>query len=82
MKPTVSSLSPTSGPVGTKVTVKGSGLTGAVSVSVGSAANGAFNVTDDTTIAYTVPAGAVTGAVSVKTPEGVSVGGPAFTVRP
>ena len=77
--PVLSSLSPTSGPVGTSVTISGTNLSGATSVS--------FNGTNQTTIAsntatslvVAVPAGATTGNVTVTTANGTS-NGISFTV--
>ena len=77
--PVLSSLNPTSGPVGTSVTISGTNLSGATSVS--------FNGTAQTTIAsntasslvVAVPTGATTGNVTVTTPNGTS-NGLTFTV--
>ncbi len=58
----------TSGPVGTSVIILGNGLTGTTSVTFnGTAAS--FTVVSDTEITATVPTGATTGAVVVKTPS-------------
>ena len=64
--PTVTAVSPSSGPTtgGTSVTVTGTSLTGASSVKFGSAAATAFTVNSDTSITATAPAGQV-GAVDV-----------------
>jgi hypothetical protein len=77
--PTVSNLSPTSGPVGSTVIITGTNLTSATVVSFGSTAATSFTVNSATQITATVPAGATTGAVSVTTPGG-TVNGPIFTV--
>ena len=77
--PTLSGLSPASGPVGTLVTLSGTGLTGALSV----AFNGTpaqFTVDGDTKITATVPAGAASGAVNVTTPRGTAVSATPYTV--
>jgi uncharacterized repeat protein (TIGR03803 family) len=59
---------PTSGAAGTKVTILGNNLTGATSVTFnGKAAT--FKVVSSTEITTTVPKGATTGKVSVKTPS-------------
>lgn len=77
--PTLTSLAPTSGPVGTSVLLTGSYLTGATAVSFhGSSAT--FSVNSATQITATVPAGATTGTVSVSTPGGTAVSASAFTV--
>jgi hypothetical protein len=77
--PLISSLSPTSGPLGTSVTLTGTNLTGATGVSFGGTAATTFTVVNGTTITATVPTGAASGAVSVTTPGGTATG-PTFTV--
>lgn len=69
--PTLSSFSPTSGPVGSTVTLTGSGFTGVSSVQFGSL-YAAFNFLSDTQIAVTVPAGVSTSTIKV-TVGGASV---------
>ena len=73
--PSVSSVSPASGPVGggTTVTIEGSGFSGATAVSFGATAATSFNVVSDTEIAATAPA-EVAGTVDVviATPYGNS----------
>jgi hypothetical protein len=62
--PAITGFSPTSGPVGTAVTITGSGFTGASSVRFhGTSAS--FTVNSDTSISATVPSGATTGPISV-----------------
>jgi hypothetical protein len=77
--PTVTSLSPATGPAagGTVVTITGTGFTGATSVKFGSNPGTALTVVSDTEITVTSPAGAV-GAVpvTVTTPAGTSAAGP------
>nr|WP_246670128.1 IPT/TIG domain-containing protein [Bradyrhizobium stylosanthis] len=72
--PTVTSISPTSGPTagGTSVTITGTNFTGATAVSFGGTTAGGFSVVNATTITVTSPAG--TGAVDVRvtTPGGTS----------
>ena len=69
--PTVSSVSPSSGPTagGTPVTIGGSAFTGATAVSFGAAA-ASFTVTNDSQIAATSPAGTGVVDVRVTTPSG------------
>ncbi len=57
--PTVTGVSPTSGPAagGTSVTVTGTNFTGATAVTFGTAPAVSFTVTSDTTITATAPAG-------------------------
>ncbi|HEV7524756.1 MAG TPA: IPT/TIG domain-containing protein, partial [Acidimicrobiia bacterium] len=73
--PTVTSVSPTSGPAagGTSVTITGTGFTGATAVNFGATAATTFTVNNATTITATSPAhsaGAVD--VTVTTPNGTS----------
>jgi Calcineurin-like phosphoesterase len=80
--PAISDFSPLSGPVGTSVTINGSGFTGTTDVmfngtSVGS---GNFTVVSDAKITATVPQGATTGQISVTTPGGTGTSSTAFTV--
>lgn len=72
--PTVTSISPTTGPIagGTVVTITGTGFTGATSVTFGGTA-AVFSVTNATTISATAPAHtAGTVDVLVTTPSGTS----------
>jgi Ca2+-binding RTX toxin-like protein len=76
--PTVTSFDPASGPVGTSVTITGTDLSGATSVTF----NGvAATITSDTAteIVTTVPADATTGPITVTTAGGTVTGG-TFTV--
>ena len=65
--PTVTSVNPSSGPPGggNTVTIAGTGLTGATSVTFGGVAATSFNVVNDTTITAVVPRNTTAGAVSV-----------------
>jgi uncharacterized repeat protein (TIGR03803 family) len=77
--PTIKSISPTSGPVGTLVTITGTGVTGATSVTVdGKAAS--FTQVSSTEITVTVPATAKTGKITVTTAGG-SASSKTFTVN-
>jgi outer membrane protein assembly factor BamB len=80
--PTVGSFTPTSGPVGTAVTINGSHFTGATAVRFSGTATTSFTVVNDTQITTTVPAGATTGAVSVTTAAGTGSSSGVFTVIP
>jgi hypothetical protein len=77
--PTVTSLSPTSGLVGSTVVITGTNFTNASVISFGATVATSFHVDSATQITATVPTGATTGAVKVTTPGG-SVNGPTFTV--
>jgi len=77
--PTLTSLSPASGPVGTSVTLTGTNLTGVTSVSFNGTAASTFLVVSATSLTATVPAGATSGPVAATTGSGTATG-PAFTV--
>jgi len=79
--PKITSFSPTSGPVGTVVKIKGTTFNGATAVSFGSvAADMGSAVVHPSSITVTVPAGAVTGKIYVTTPAGTRHSATAFTV--
>ena len=80
--PTITNISPTSGTVGSQVTITGTGLLGATQVTFGGVQASSFTINSATSITATVPTGAATGKVVVKEPgtSGSSAG--AFTVIP
>jgi hypothetical protein len=78
--PAITSFSPTSGGVGTAMTITGSGFTGATGVAFNGAAAATYAVQSDTQITASVPAGATTGPISVATPGGTATSGASFTV--
>jgi hypothetical protein len=78
--PAVASFTPTSGPVGTSVTITGVNFTGATAVSFNGTSATTFTVVNDTTITATVPSGATTGAISVTTSNGTGTSATSFTV--
>jgi hypothetical protein len=67
--PTVTSFTPTCGPVGTSVTITGTNFTGATSVTFNNV-TATFVVNSATQITATVPATATTGKIKVTTPAG------------
>jgi large repetitive protein len=77
--PTVTAVSPASGPAagGTLVTITGTNFTGATSVSFGGAAATSFTVISATSITAISPAGTGTVDVVVTTPSGSSATSPA-----
>ncbi len=78
--PTLKTFSPASGPVGTEVTITGTGLTQASKVTFnGTVAT--FTVNSDTQITASVPAGATTGKISVTTKGGTVSSSAKFTVN-
>lgn len=73
---------PTSGRVGTSVTILGNGLTGATSVTF-NGAPATFTVISSTEIKTTIPLGATTGAIQVVTSGGGTLNSnPAFQIVP
>ena len=78
-KPTWTSTDPSSGPVGTVVKITGTGFTTASAVSFNGAA-AAFTVQSDTLVTTNVPAGALTGTISVTTLGGTATSATSFTV--
>jgi IPT/TIG domain len=79
--PTITSISPTSGPVGTLVTITGTGLTGVSSVTFGGGVSAtSFTVVSDTKVTATVPSGARNGAITVSGPNGSATSSQSFRV--
>lgn len=79
--PTITSFSPTSGAVGTSISVTGTSLNGATSVSIGGVAASTFSVVGATSVTVTVPASAVTGKITIVTPQGSATSAGNFTVN-
>ena len=80
--PSITSFSPTSGPVGTAVTITGNSFKSATKVTFGGVAATSFQVISDTQVDALVPTGAVTGPVAVTTPGGTGTSATNFTVTP
>ena len=78
--PTITTFSPTSGPVGASVQVTGTGFFGATAVMFNAANATTFTVDSNTQITATVPAGATTGPIKVTTPGGTAASATNFTV--
>jgi concanavalin A-like lectin/glucanase superfamily protein/IPT/TIG domain-containing protein len=79
--PVISGFTPTSGPVGTSVTIAGSNFTGATAVNIGNVAAASFVVNSATQITAAVKSGASTGPITVTTPAGTDTSAPQnFTV--
>ena len=79
--PTITTISPATGPVGTSVTITGTNLTGATAVSFNGTAASSFVVNSATSITAVVAAGTTTGLVSVTTPSGTATSTTPFVVR-
>jgi len=80
--PFIKSFNPTSGKVGTVVVIAGGTFTGATKVTFGGVPATDFTVNSDTQVTATVPAGAVTGKISITTPAGLATSSGIFTVTP
>src|SRR6267142_1545128 len=77
--PTIASFAPSSGPVGTSVTINGTKFTGATAVRF-NGTSASFTVNSASAITATVPAGAATGPISVTTAGGTASSAGSFTV--
>ncbi len=77
--PTISGFTPKSGPVGTQVTITGMSLKQTTTVTF-SGVKASFTVNSDTQVTATVPSGAVTGKLALKTKGGSATAG-TFTVQ-
>ncbi|GAB3877645.1 hypothetical protein GCM10028824_38090 [Hymenobacter segetis] len=83
LTPTITSFTPTSGPVGTAVTITGSNLGSASNVRFNGTAQTTFTSNTPTQIVLNVPAGATTGTLTATTPAGTSAASSqTFTVVP
>jgi uncharacterized protein (TIGR03437 family) len=78
--PTVKTFTPSSGPVGTEVTITGTGLTQATKVTFDNL-SATFTVNSDSQITATVPAAAATGKIKVTTKGGSATSSKSFTVN-
>ncbi len=79
--PTISSFSPTSGPVGTMVILTGTSFIGTTAVQFNGTGATSFMVDSDTQLTATVPSGATTGAITVTTAGGTATSPGTFTVN-
>src|SRR6266545_5505169 len=77
--PTISSFSPSSGPVGTPVTINGSNFVNVSKVTF-SNVSASFTVNSSTKITATVPSGATDGRIRVTTPGGTATSSASFNV--
>ncbi|MFL5766863.1 MAG: sulfatase-like hydrolase/transferase [Actinomycetota bacterium] len=79
--PQISSFSPPQGPVGTPVTVLGTGFSNANRMSVGGV-DAAFTIGADSHITLQVPAGASSGPIGLHAPDGDTTSASSFDVVP
>ncbi len=78
--PVVSSFTPTSGPVGTTVTITGSSFTATTSVKFNTTLAASFSLISDSEIRVGVPMGANTGKISITNAGGTGASAVDFTV--
>ena len=78
--PTITTFTPESGPVGTPVTIKGTGLKQTTKVTF-DGKSATFTVVSDTEITADVPTGAATGKISATTKGGSAASATSFTVN-
>jgi hypothetical protein len=78
--PVITGFTPDKGPAGTEVSITGSNFTDVSSVRFDNLEAASFNVIDATKITARVPAGAISGRISVKTPGGTAISRNRFTV--
>jgi len=83
VKPKVASFTPPSGPVGTLVTIHGTGLIQATTAKFGKVKATTFTVVSDSQVTAVVPAGLAAGAVTISltTPGGTANSPTKFTVN-
>lgn len=77
----ITTFSPGTGPVGTVVTLNGSGFSGSNRAWIGAAHNGVVTILSDTRARVTIPAGATTGAIRLLNPAHAAVTAAVFTVK-
>ena len=78
--PSIKTFTPTSGPVGTAVTITGVSLTQTSKVTFGGVKATTFTVNSDTQVTADVPTGAKTGKIAITTPGGTAASPAVFTV--
>ena len=80
LPPTLTRFNPTSGPVGTQVTITGTHLLGATAVRFNAVPAARFEVVSETSIEAVVPPAATSGPVSLVTLGGMAVSEDSFSV--
>ena len=78
--PQIKTFNPTSGAVGTVVTITGVSLIQTKKVTFGGVAATSITITSDTQVKATVPTGAMTGKIVITTPGGTAASAGVFTV--
>jgi hypothetical protein len=77
--PTITSFTPSSGPVGTSITITGTNFVGMTSVKF-NGTTASYTVNSPTLITATVPTGATTGTISVTNSAGPGTSSSPFTI--
>ena len=80
--PSITLFAPTAGPVGTAVTLTGTGFSGATAVTFNGTAAATFSVDSDAQVTAAVPSGATSGPIAVTTPGGTGTSAANYTVIP
>ncbi len=80
--PTVAGISPTSGSVGGMVTITGTNFTGVTAVKFANNVSGQFTVGSDGSLTTTIPAGALTGVITISKTGCADVQTPLLTIGP
>jgi hypothetical protein len=78
----ITSFSPVNGPIGTSVTINGTNFTGATTVAFNGIPVTGFKLISDNQITTKVPNGALTGTITVTTPDDTATSPTAFLVTP
>ncbi len=81
VKAKLTSFTPSSGPVGTLVTINGTGLKQVSKVTFNNVTATSFTVVSDSKVTATVPTGATTGKIVVTNPAGTATSATSFTVN-
>ena len=82
LPPSIANFTPTNSAPGTRVTVTGQNFIGTTAVTFNGVPATSYNVTNNTTLGATVPAGVSTGPISVSAPAGTATSGGAFYAAP
>jgi hypothetical protein len=80
--PTITGISPSSGPVGTVVTITGTGMNGVDVIKIGRKALTSITGLSSTSVSGVIPAGATTGPIFVSNSLGSDFNSIGFTVTP
>ncbi|MGE3314523.1 MAG: IPT/TIG domain-containing protein, partial [Planctomycetaceae bacterium] len=78
--PAITSFTPTIGPVGTEVTINGSGFTGATAVRFNGTPSASFTILSDAQLRATVAAGTTSGTIQVVNPVNTATSSQSFVV--